>query len=326
MNETYERRGFMKGINRWAALGAALLLSACSKPVLDWRNADLSNGAIYESGANKPFDGLVTNVPHGKLEPHLGALRTVLSNLNTFQSASMPALLGGMQYLCDVDVRNGLVAEHFVCRYRDSQVVAYEGQLTEGGLEGETVFHNAAGAAVVVLPMANGKVNGRIRIYFAQNPKQLSMEADVVDNGFNGELIGYHLNGRVRTKGQYTNSMPTGVWEGYREEDGSVSERIAYEDGKVASQTYYQPDGKEYLTEQQMWALHRSIASSDDFVLTPEQDALLSEAEKRYGSERLLSPSQRHAKVEAQDAQRRADKIARGLDPDCFVCDGSGDQ
>ena len=314
----------MKVINCLAALMAALLLAGCSKPVLDWRNADLSNGTIYESGADEPFDGLVTNVPHGKLEPHLGALRTVLRNLNTFQSASMSGLLGGMQYLCDVDVKDGLVADHFVCRYRDSQVVAYEAQLTEVGLEGETVFHNAAGATVVVLPMASGKVNGRIRIYFAENPEQLSLEADVVDNGFNGELIGYHLNGQIRTKGQYASSVPTGLWEGYREEDGTASERIAYEDGKVASHNYYQPDGKEYLMEQQMWALHRSIASSDDFVLTPEQDALLSEAEKRYGSERLLSPSQREAKAEAEEAQRRADKIARGLDPDCFVCDGSG--
>lgn len=316
----------MKGNNRWAALGAALCLSACSKPVLDWRNADLSSGTIFESGSNEPFDGLVTNVPHGKLEPHLGALRTVLSNLNTNQSASMPALLGGMQYLCDVDVKDGLIADHFLCRYHDSQVMAYEGHLTDGGLEGETVFHNASGAKVVVLPMANGKVDGRIRIYFAENPEQPSLEADVVDNGFNGELIGYHLNGQVRTMGQYANSVPTGVWEGYRKEDGTVSERITYEDGKVVAHAYYQPDGKEYLTEQQMWVLHRSIASSDDFVLTPEQDVLLSEAEKRYGSKRLLSPSQREAKAEAEEAQRRADKIARGLDPDCFVCDESGNQ
>ncbi|HDS1187933.1 toxin-antitoxin system YwqK family antitoxin [Stenotrophomonas maltophilia] len=313
----------MKGIGRWAALGAVLLLSACSKPVLDWRNAELSNGTIYESGSNEPFNGRVTNVPHGKLEPHLGALRTVLSNLNTFQKASMPALLGGMQYLCDADVKDGLVADHFVCRYPDSQVVSYEGQLAEGGLEGETVFHNAGGARVVVLPMEAGKVNGRVRIYFAENPEQLSMEADVVDNGFNGELVGYHLNGQIRSKGQYANSVPTGVWEGRRKEDGTLSERIKYEGGEAVSHLFYEPDGKAYLSQQQMWDLHRSIASSDDFLLTPEQDALLSEAEARYGADRLLSPSQVEAKLQAEEAQRRVDKIARGLDPNCFVCDGS---
>ncbi|MEN5068916.1 hypothetical protein [Stenotrophomonas sp. TWI1183] len=314
----------MKGISRWTALGGALFLSACSKPVLDWRNADLSNGTIYEAGSNEPFDGLVTNVPHGKLEPQLGALTTVLGNLNTFQPASMSTLLSGMQYLCDVDVNEGLLADHFVCRYRDSQAVAYEGQLSGGGLEGETVFHNAAGAKVVVLPMAKGKVSGRVRIYFVENPEQLSLEADVVDNVFNGELIGYHLNGQVRSKGQYANSIPIGVWEGRRKEDGTLSERITYEGGKVVSHSFYEPDGTKYMSEQQMWDLHRSIASSDDFVLTPEQGALLSAAEARYGAVRLLSPSQREAKRQAEEAQRRADKIARGLDPDCFVCDGSG--
>lgn len=172
--------------------------------------------------------------------------------------------------------------------------------------------------------MAKGKVSGRVRIYFAENPEQLSLEADVVDNGFNGELIGYHLNGQIRSKGQYANSIPIGVWEGRRKEDGTLSERITYEGGKVVSHSFYEPDGKEYMSEQQMWGVHRSIASNEDFVLTPEQDALLSAAEARYGAVRLLSPSQREAKGQAAEAQRRADKIARGLDPDCFVCDGSG--
>jgi hypothetical protein len=314
----------MKRMNCLVALMAALFIAGCSKPVLDWRNADVSNGKIYEVGANEPFDGLVTNVPHGKIERLIGA--EVLWNLRTNQPKKMATLLGGMNYQCDVTVKDGLVADHVICRHHQSQVVAYEGRLENGRLDGEMLFHGSDGGRVLVLPMTAGRVDGRVQVYFGDNPEQLSLEADVVNNGYDGELIGYHPSGKISVKGHHSTSLPTGVWETYREEDGTVSERVTYEAGKVVSQRLYEPNGKEYLTEEQMWALHRSIAESDDFVLTPEQKVLLSEAEKRYGAVRLLSPSQREAKLQAEEEQRRADKIARGLDPDCFVCDGSGNQ
>lgn len=316
----------MKGFNHLAALVAALLVSGCSKPVLDWRNAELSNGKIFEVGADEPFDGLVTDVPHGKLVPHLGSTRAVLQNLATNQPKELPILLAGMQYECDVTVEEGLIADKFICRHHQSQVVAYEGRLTDGGLDGETVFHGPRGNRVVVLPMKDGRVDGRVQIYFADNPDQLAVEADMADNGYDGEWIGYHPNGKVSGKRHYAKSVPTGVWETYWEENGAVSERVTYEAGKEVSYANFLQDGTQYLTQPQMWALHRSISESDDFVLTPEQDVLLSEAEKRYGAVRLLSPSQREAKLQAEEAERRADKIARGLDPDCFVCDGSDQQ
>jgi len=315
----------MKGINYLAAaLMTAFLMSGCSKPVLDWRNAEVSNGKIYEIGANEPFDGLVTDVPHGKIEKLLGA--AVLWSLKTNQPKTMASLLGGMSYECDVTVKDGLLADHVVCRHHQSQVVAYEGRLKNGRLDGETLFHGPDGGRVAVLPMKDGRVDGRVQVYFGDDPKQLSMEADMANGGYDGDVTGYHHNGKVSAKGHYLNNVPAGVWETYREEDGTISERVQYEAGKVVSQNLYQPDGKEYLSEEQMWALHRSIASSDDFTLTPDQEVLLSEAEKRYGAIRLLSPSQQKAKLQAEDEKRRADKIARGLDPDCFVCDGSDKQ
>jgi hypothetical protein len=319
-----DRRGLMKRIYCLVALMATLCMSGCSKPVLDWRNAEVSNGKIFETGADEAFDGLVTDVPHGKIQKLLGA--AVLWSLKTNQPKGMANLLGGMDYECDVTVKDGLVADHVICRHHQSQVVAYEGQLNNGRLDGETLFHSPSGGRVVVLPMKEGRVDGRVQVYFGDSPEQLSLEADMANSTYNGELIGYHPSGKVSVKGQNSSGVPTGVWETYREEDGTVSERVMYEAGKVVSQSLYEPDGKEYLTEEQMWALHRSIASSDDFALTPEQEVLLSEAEKRYGAVRLLSPSQLEAKLQAEDAQRRADKIARGLDPDCFVCDGSDKQ
>lgn len=313
----------MKGIKYVAVMTAALLLAGCSKPVLDWRNADLSNGKIYKAGANEPFDGQVTGVPHSQIEPLLGPLRKIFQNLNTNQPTSMTALLGNMDYVCDVDVEEGLVGGHYICRYPQSQVVAYEGRRTDGGLDGETVFHTKAGNPGVVLGMKDGKVNGRIQIYFADNPKQLSYEAAAVDSALEGEAIAYYPDGKVKTKGSFKGSVPIGVWEAYWEQNAAVSERVMYESGKVVSQARYLQDGTEYLTEPEMWALHRSISESDDFTLTPKQDVLLAEAEKRYGSIRLKTPSQREAASKARQEAIRASKLARGLDPDCWVCDGS---
>ena len=292
----------MKGISRWAALGAALLLSACSKPVLHWRNAEVSNGKIYEVGANKPFDGVVTDVPHEKLSRRLGT--NVLWNIRTNQPTGLASLLGGLDFACDVTVEEGLVTDHVLCRHPQSQVVAYEGSLTEGGLDGEIAFHASNGGRVAVLPMKDGRVEGRARVYYGDNPEQLSLEADMANSRYNGELVGYYPSGKTKAKGRNLNSAPDGVWEVYREEDGTVSERVTYEAGKITSRHLYEADGKEYLSEQQMWDLHRVIASDDNFVLTPEQDALLTDAEARYGAVRLLTPSQRAAKIEAEAAGR----------------------
>lgn len=313
----------MKSINYVAAMLAALLLGGCSKPVLDWRNAELSNGKIYESGSNEPFDGRVTGVPHKQLEPLLGSLRTILQNLNTNQTTSMTALLGNLDYVCDVEVDEGLVGGQYTCRYPQSQVVAYEGKRTDGGLDGETVFHTKTGSPGVILTMQNGRVEGPIKIYFAEKPGQLSYQATAVNNGLEGEAISYYLNGQVKVKANFKGSVPVGLWEAYWEENGAVSERGLYEGGKLVSQTHYLQDGTEYLTEPEMWALHRSISQSDDFTLTPKQEVLLTEAEKRYNAVRLLTPAQREAKYQAEQESIRADKIARGLDPDCWVCDGS---
>ena len=44
------------------ALVIALLLTACGKE-LEWRNAEVSNGMVFEQGANEGFTGMVYNIP-----------------------------------------------------------------------------------------------------------------------------------------------------------------------------------------------------------------------------------------------------------------------
>lgn len=313
----------MKGMKYVSVVAVALLLAGCSKPVLDWRNADLSNGKIFESGANEPFDGLVTGVPHSQIEQHLGPLRRILQNLDTNQPTKMTMLLGNLDYICDVDVEEGLVGSSFICRYPRSEVVAYEGHRTNGGLDGETVFHTRKGTPGVLLTMKDGKVNGPIRIYYADNPKQVSYEATAVNSALEGEARSYYPSGKVKVKSVFKGSVPEGLWEAYWEETGTVSERMLYRGGLIESASYYLQDGKEYMQEPEMRALHRSISASDDFVLTPRQAVLLEEAEQRTGAIRPLSPSASNARYQAEQERIRADKIARGLDPNCWVCDGS---
>ena len=44
-------------------VGIFLFLAGCSKETIDFRNAEVSNSKVYKQGEDKPFTGIVTNVP-----------------------------------------------------------------------------------------------------------------------------------------------------------------------------------------------------------------------------------------------------------------------
>ena len=48
-------------------LAATVVLPGCGGSVLDFRNAEISNGKLYKAGADAVFTGTVTNIPQAKL-------------------------------------------------------------------------------------------------------------------------------------------------------------------------------------------------------------------------------------------------------------------
>src|SRR6218665_1412757 len=69
-------RKHMKGTKYVSAVAVALLLAGCSKPVLDWRNAEVNNGLVYAMGENEPFTGNVTNIPREQLRKPIAAIES----------------------------------------------------------------------------------------------------------------------------------------------------------------------------------------------------------------------------------------------------------
>ncbi len=94
------------------ATSVLLVLAGCSKPILDYRNANLSDGLIYAENANEPFTGTVTHVPdnfllgdsagYTKFMQESGDQRYALAQF-------MKIALGNDSpvFLCTVSVRKG---------------------------------------------------------------------------------------------------------------------------------------------------------------------------------------------------------------------------
>jgi hypothetical protein len=116
-----------------ALLTATVLLTACGGSVLDFRNAEISNGKLYKAGADAGFTGTVTNIPHIKLlssQPGLAQmnrlLRTTLPHNTVFDPQAVKKKLGiavsgwdgfmyRMKQLAERKVKHA-EAERFLCQ------------------------------------------------------------------------------------------------------------------------------------------------------------------------------------------------------------------
>jgi hypothetical protein len=117
----------MKRIN--SAISAALALSCaatvlvgCGSKVLDFRNAEISNGKVYANGANTPFSGKVTNVPGGTVFGPQPGYAKLIATLNKV-SPDLSIADVGLTALCDAESSDGVLEGKMQCkeRHRGSQ-------------------------------------------------------------------------------------------------------------------------------------------------------------------------------------------------------------
>ena len=93
-------------------------LAACSGKVLDFRNAEMSNGKLYARGGNEPFTGRFTNVPDEKLVTDREGLASALlpvKNLWSKYPDFTNAILNTAS-ICDANYKEGLADGASVCR------------------------------------------------------------------------------------------------------------------------------------------------------------------------------------------------------------------
>lgn len=240
------------------SLIAALAVAGCSGNTLDWRNAQVSNGKIYEGDANKPFSGKVTNVPFGTLYSGQGGYQKIAGT-----AGSILAVLFGSSLLCDSEVDEGVPDGDVACKQPRSDIVQIKGHFEKGVMAGSFTMYDKSGKnAVLEVSYKEGQPDGTLKRYAPDTGKlvvEQSLSVGVADGKYkewdaktgnllveqnfshgvlDGDLVRKDADGNVLAKGSYSNGKFTGFesfYQSYNSYKGPdfviVKGNKLYEDG-----------------------------------------------------------------------------------------------
>src|SRR5690606_13304807 len=130
-----------------ATITAAVLftLSGCDAPTLDYRNAEISNGMIYESNENIPFTGLLTNLPGTALPANRSLQNLIGRTLEGLTPQEHRA--NAFNVLCDSKVKDGYLTGTASCYTPNSRIKRFTAQYNEGQLDGNVAIYAADGSS-----------------------------------------------------------------------------------------------------------------------------------------------------------------------------------
>lgn len=224
-----------------ATLMAATLfaLTGCSKPVLDFRNAEMPDGLIYASGANEPFTGTVTHVPdrfllgdakgYAKFVQEAGGDGDAVARMWRFAQG-----IGSPTFLCDVSARKGYVDGKATCYVPRTDTKLIEAHFSEGRLSGGLVYYNPDSPAQKLIEGSfdEGQPDGTEKIYSPSTGK-LVESVNWSDGTYNGDFARYNPNnGKVVLEGAFAEGKRDGDWKQYTDDGKQPTDRWGYRDGQ----------------------------------------------------------------------------------------------
>ena len=208
------------------------LLAGCSGSVLDFRNAEISNGKIFKEGDNKPFSGKLTDVPDSKIlmgHPGWGKALNFLG-----KGALTGSGRGVMGSLCTAPVSDGYIDGKVQCKLPRSEALMYEFRLVKGMLDGDFRLYDGSDDKEVVVEagFVKGALDGRHRI-FDPSTHKLRYEATYKDGAVDGEEAEYNGSTSVKVASRrYNKGKLDGEAVEYAADGKTVVFRGSYVDGK----------------------------------------------------------------------------------------------
>lgn len=219
---------------RTAILSLIILLAVagCSKPVLDFRNAELSNGLFYGGGDNEPFTGTVTNVPQSYISIPTLAFNDVLYWHNQMMTTieSKDNTLYGTQLLCDVEVKEGLVDGAVNCSSPNTRKTRWFATYKDGLPDGEAAIFDASGEkAISKVSFVQGRLEG-VQKTLSPNTGTLVLEIQYKDGKKEEVSMWNEVTGNRAASFQYKHDELNGLVKKWNSEGVLISEQI-YVDG-----------------------------------------------------------------------------------------------
>lgn len=217
-------RKYMGRLLTLLATSALLTLAGCSKPVLDWRNAQQSNGVIYAGDSNTPFSGTVTHAPIEFIAWNAdGFQKSLMDAGNAIHGSILTTTHGGGDIDCTFSVRNGYLDGKTICSLETSDEEIIEANFSKGSLSGKFVYFNPI------------------------HPDQKLIDGSFDQGLPDGEQKIYSFfTGALHIKKEWSDGIADGRFVVYNETNGKVTMEASFDKGKLDGICKkYTPDGKQ---------------------------------------------------------------------------------
>ncbi|WP_157510971.1 hypothetical protein [Frateuria sp. Soil773] len=221
-----------------AAVVVMMTLAGCSKPILDWRNAEVTDGLIYSPSANEPFTGVVTHVPDDFLFNNAPGYNQFMQEAggNRYAVARfMQALMGSdsPSLYCRINVHKGFVDGDATCDVPRTETTVIEAQFDGGRLSGKFVYYNPdkPDQKLIMGRFDQGQPDGTQKIYSASTGK-LVKKLGWSDGAYDGDYASYNeTNGKVVIEGAFAGGKRTGRWKQYTADGEHLTAKLGYSKG-----------------------------------------------------------------------------------------------
>ncbi|MFJ3483538.1 toxin-antitoxin system YwqK family antitoxin [Pseudomonas sp. NPDC090202] len=197
-------------------------LSGCSSKKLEFKNAKISNGKIYQSGENTPFTGQLTNIPETAIKLNDGFNGLLMEfNQGMEASGSSEERLIGRLLICDAEIEEGYLSGPVTCLEPKNSIKRYTANYETGKLNGEVTIYSQDGAKVLSKGgFKNDLRDGKSEVFGPHNGKLIG-EYHTQMGKIDGDQTSWDENSRQKTyhattiNGLYVGSLqmwsPAGV-------------------------------------------------------------------------------------------------------------------
>lgn len=208
-------------------LASVLVLAGCDSRVLEFRNAEVVNGKLYEKGGNTGYTGKVTNVPKDIVFDSQQSARALVRPIGVvmekFDRNRVAEVLAG-DSLCEIKVHEGVIDGDVSCLVPRSQTVRFEFSFDKGRLDGPYKMYDPQGGHLVMSAgFKGGQLHGKQEIFSLKTQKLLYV-------------------------GNWANGIQDGAETTFHADTGNLASERVHNNGKVNGVlTMYAPDGKQVV-------------------------------------------------------------------------------
>ncbi len=237
----------------FAVAASALALTGCFSSVLDFRNAEVNNGKIYEAGKNAPFSGQVTNVPGGALFGQQLGLQKLLRTAGEILPNGAGGYVDKMVFgpsVCDITTSKGLPDGAVACKVDGFDVQKFEGSFSDGQLDGRfKVFDLTDQKGVVIdAKFAKGQVAGTVEVFNPATKKLITRSTWANGQKEGEEELFYPVSGNRRALRTYQGGKLHGTFTQYSVDGKTVIGVSPFVNGEKdgVEEFFYPETGKPY--------------------------------------------------------------------------------